>query len=211
MLLGIHGMRVRISPFAAFLVSFLAVLPNRDVWAEFVCSTDVSYTWAKTPAEKPAAVETDMAMPPGGHPKAAPPSAPPAEPTPKPTIIRFAGVQRYGLDEGGAKANLQIEVNRQKARASEACKRDHESIGDCMATKLSTKSSTLNSLGFSARAELEKALTRECSEQQGVCLSVESSEPQCRDLTPAKAAEGGAGAAAGGKKSDPKKPESKKK
>jgi hypothetical protein len=36
---------------------------------------------------------------------------------------------------------------------------------------------------------------------------VEAAEPQCRDITPAKAADGGAA----GKKSDPKKPESKKK
>ena len=211
-LLCIHEMRVRILPFVAFLVAFLAIVPSHELRAEFVCSTDVSYTWAKTPPEKPAPVDADPSMPPGGHSKGASPTAPPpAEPTPKPSIIRFAGVQRYGLDEAGAKANLKIEVNRQKARASEACKRDHESIGDCMATKLSTKSSTLNSLGFSARAELEKALTRECSEQQGVCLSVESSEPQCRDLTPAKVADSGAGTGAAGKKQDPKKPESKKK
>ena len=202
-LLGIQGMGVRILRYGSFLVAFLSAMVAASAHAEFVCSTDISYTWAKPPPPKPPHVDPDMTGA-AGHAKASPP---PAEPTPKPTLIRFAGVQRYGLDEAGAKANLQIEANRQKARASEACKRDHESIGDCMATKLSTKSSTLNSLGFSARAELEKALTQECTDQQGVCLSVESSEPQCRDLTPAKAADAGAP----GKKTDPKKPESKKK
>lgn len=189
MLLGIQGMCFRNSLLSVILAAFSGVFPSNELRAEFLCSTDISYTWVKSAA--------------GGGVSGTPaPSA-----APKPTIIRYSGVQRLGRDEAGAKANLQIEVNRQKGRASDACKRDHESMGDCMATKLSSKASVLNSLGFSARAELEKALQEECKAQQGVCLSVEAAEPQCRDITPAKAADGGSA----GKKSDPKKPESKKK
>jgi outer membrane biosynthesis protein TonB len=77
---------------------------------------------------------------------------------------------------------LLVEVNRQKARASEGCKREHESFGECLATKLSAKASVLNSLSFSARTQLEKALTTECQAQQGTCLGVEATDPVCRDV-----------------------------
>jgi hypothetical protein len=77
---------------------------------------------------------------------------------------------------------LNIELGRQKARASERCKRDHESFGECLATKLSVKGAVLNSLSFAARTRLEKALTEECQVQQGTCLAVESSEPVCREV-----------------------------
>ena len=195
-----------------FVSLCVALQPCRAV-AEFACSADVSYTWVKGPPEPAPQEGGDQQATPGGSgggrhgadSAGGKPTTPPAGP--KPTIVRFATVQRAGLDEAGAKANLQTELDRQKARASEQCKRDHESIGDCMATKLSSRASTLNSLGFSARAELEKALTKECTTQQGTCLSVESGEPQCRQYGAAKPAEQGAA----DKKTPAKKPETKKK
>lgn len=198
-------MVVRNLCFSVFLVGFSAVVPGASIRAEVICASDISFSWVKTAPSDEASAASDAASAGAQKAKNVPPAA---SGGPTPTIIRFAGVQRAGLDEAGAKANLLIEVNRQKTRASEKCKRDHESFGDCVATKLASHHSTLNSLGFSARAELEKALTKECSDQQGVCLSVESSEPQCRTLGAPKSGEGAAGS---GKKTDPKKPESKKK
>ncbi len=214
--LGIHPMRESFFRNSFLLLALWAALQPSRALAEFACSADVSYTWVKSPADSghPDAVDHQATSETpagrgggrqGADSQAVKPNTPPPEP--KPAVVRFASVQRAGLDEAGAKANLQVELQRQKVRASEQCKRDHESIGDCMATKLSSRASTLNSLGFSARAELEKALTRECSGQQGVCLSVDSTEPQCRQYGSGKAGD----QAAADKKSPAKKPETKKK
>jgi hypothetical protein len=73
---------------------------------------------------------------------------------------------------------------------------------------MSVQASVLNSLSFSARSELEKAIFDECREQQGSCASVDSTEPQCKEVVVAEAP---AAAAADAKKGDAKKPDAKKK
>jgi hypothetical protein len=105
----------------------------------------------------------------------------------EPSLVRFGSVERSGPDEEGAKRALQIEVERAKARASDECQREHESFGSCAATKLSTKAALLSSLDFSARKELQKALTEECRAQMGSCTGVESSPPVCREIFTAQA------------------------
>lgn len=117
-------------------------------------------------------------------------------------------IEKGGVDEAAAKAAVQVDADRQRIRASEACKRDHESFGTCVALKMNAQSSVLNSLGFSTRAELEKALSEECRQQQGTCISVEVTEPKCREVSENKAT--GAAPADGGKKAD-KKADAKKK
>jgi hypothetical protein len=96
--------------------------------------------------------------------------------------VKFSIVERRGSDQPSAKSALLVEVQRQKLRAAERCKRAHESFGECVTTKLSIKSSTLNSLSFSARSQAEKALMDECKIQQGRCLAVEASQPNCREV-----------------------------
>jgi hypothetical protein len=59
------------------------------------------------------------------------------------------------------------------------CKRAHESFGECVSIKLSTKSTVLNSLSFAARSQLEEALIQECQVSRGTCGSVTASEPAC--------------------------------
>lgn len=170
--------------------------------AEFLCSADVSYKWVKAAASQsdeppvPAKGSSgDVVTPPAAT--AVSPSAP--------SLVRFASVERGGADEAAAKMALNIELGRQKARASEKCKRDHESFGECLATKLSVKATVLNSLSFSARSQLEKALTEECQAQQGTCMAVESSEPVCREVV--KVEKGGAPAAKGNPAPEAKKAE----
>jgi len=102
-----------------------------------------------------------------------------AELAPGERRVRVATIERRGKDEPSAKASLLVEVNRQKARAHELCRRDHESFGDCVSTKMASKTSALNSLSFSARRKVEDALIDECRVQQGQCLVVESDEPAC--------------------------------
>jgi hypothetical protein len=98
----------------------------------------------------------------------------------KPRVVLFARVERSGDSEENARNVLDFEVERQKSRAAERCKRAHESVGECVTTKLSGKASTLNSLSFSARAQAEKALIDECKVQEGRCLSVDTSKAMCR-------------------------------
>jgi hypothetical protein len=96
------------------------------------------------------------------------------------------GLERGGIDEAAARAALQMETDRQRIRATEACKREHEAFGTCVALKLSSRSTVLNSLSFSARSELEKALAEECRQQEGTCLGIEVSEPKCREIVVAQ-------------------------
>ena len=116
------------------------------------------------------------------------PTANPGPPvsTPEPTIVRLLGLERGGNDEASARTALQMETDRQRIRASEACKRDHEAFGTCVALKMSSQANILNSLSFSARSELEKALAEECRQQEGTCLGVDVSEPKCREIVAAK-------------------------
>jgi len=120
--------------------------------------------------------------------------------------VRFVQVERRGADERAVRAGLQIEVNRQKARAHERCKRDHESFGECVSTKLSIKGATLNSLSFSARSKVEEALIDECRIQQGRCLSIDSDEPTCRNLVAGAGNSGGASGVLKAEEEDAKSP-----
>lgn len=178
---GIQAMCVKFRSFCWFCAPLVVLVCSRAVLAEFACRSDVSYKWVRTDKNETIA----------GSPSAA--GAGKALPTPagggqqaEPLVVRFSGIERVGKDEAEAKRVLESEVSRQKVRASEICLRDHEAFGACVATKLSTKSSVLNSLSFSARAELEKALTEECQGQQGRCLGVEVSEAVCRELVSAQ-------------------------
>ena len=174
-----------------------------EVMAEFRCSSEISYKWVKSPPEpRPSHGGPAPVALPGQTPVANPTPRPPA-PTPEPTIVRLMGLERSGSDENAAKGSLQMEVDRQRIRASEACKRDHESYGTCVALKMSARSTILNSLSFNARADLEKALAEECKQQEGTCLGVDVSEPKCREIVEAKPTE--PPAAASDKKADPKK------
>jgi hypothetical protein len=192
-------------PFFLFFCGLLSLSVWTRAHAEVECSSEVFYTWTKHAAEteEPGGVQGQTTVPPSGGAGAPPTSAeqvttPAAGGTPGPGVglgasagvpqaqtVRFLLVQRKARDEAAAKNALQVEVQRQKTRAAERCKRAHESTGDCLTTKLSIKSSTLNSLSFSARAQAEKAIFEECQLQQGRCLSVEAVPATCRDLTPA--------------------------
>lgn len=160
--------------------------------AEVACVADVSYRWLKEGSQggQEALALAEAKPPAAGSAAPAAPSAgatsPPASPghqrdaQPVEQRVRFATIERRGKDEAAVKAGLLIEVNRQKARAHERCRRDHESFGDCVSTKMSTRASTLNSLSFSARSKVEEALIEECKLQQGRCVSIDSGEPTCR-------------------------------
>jgi hypothetical protein len=189
-----------------FIAASVAVLPSMGS-AEFACSAEVSYKWTKGKVAVQSAGGASGAAggASGGRAGATATAAAGGAP---PSVVRFSTVERTGADEVAAKAALQIEINRQKVRASESCKRDHEGFGACVSTKLSVQSSVLNSLSFSVRNEVEKAILDECREQQGACVAVESSDPSCKEIVAAAVPASGAGDA---KKGDGKKGDAKKK
>jgi hypothetical protein len=180
-----------------FIISFLTVVvayaQSSEVSAEVVCTSEVSYRWvgedrveSKDPAE-PKQSDSNF-------------KEEEKKVKPQERLVRFASIERRGKDEQSARIGLIVEVNRQKARAHERCKREHESFGDCVSTKMSIKGSTLNSLSFSARSKVEEALIDECRVQQGRCTSIDSNEPTCRDLAVSSA--GGDGTPAPGGEKD---------
>ena len=191
------------SLFAPVITSLLLFFPG-SVRAEFVCSSDISYRWVRSDSAVEQQERTSSKDDKAEAPTAVPVTPPPAAAA---SQVRYATVERGGGDEAAAKTSLGIELSRQKARASERCKREHESFGECLATKMSVKGSVLNSLSFSARAQLEKALTEECQLQQGRCLGVDSSEPVCREVVKADKAEKGAPAVEVKSGDESKKPE----
>jgi hypothetical protein len=190
--------------------------------AEFRCSADVSYKWVRTAVETPSvSPKTAKAPEPpakagkaGEKGKGAPAAEPEAaasptevapEATPAVTVVRLMGIERSGADEASAKEALEVEAGRQRIKASDLCRRDHESVGSCIAQKLNGRSSTLNSLDFKTRAEVEKALSEECRQQQGSCQGVEVSEPKCRQISSSATVPTPATAPVAEKKADTKK------
>jgi hypothetical protein len=168
----------------AVVAAFVGITPQLAN-GEFKCSAQVSYKWVKDAPVR------------GGTPPAVAPT-----PT-EPSTVHFASVERSGADEAAAKALLDVELTRQKVRASEACRREHEAYGECVARKFSAHKGTTEALSFSARKEFEKAMVEECKGQVGSCVSVSSSDPACKEVVVAAAAD--AAPAEGEKKDDKKK------
>ena len=101
--------------------------------------------------------------------------------------MHFANVERKGEDEPAAKGALEIELARQRIKASEACKREHEAFGECLGAKFTSYKAVLASLGFSARRDFEKALSEECRGSVGSCTSVVTGDPVCKEIIVAAA------------------------
>jgi hypothetical protein len=149
--------------------------------ADFRCKVDVGYKWVKSPVTAPDAT--------------------PAATTPSPgpeSQVRFAFLEKTGPDEKTARDALIVEANRAKAKASEACRRDHENMAGCLATKFTIQGAMLGRLSFSAQKRLEDAIEEDCRSQVGTCASVSSSEPVCEQVgqaepTPAAPEEAGKG------------------
>lgn len=155
------------------------------VQAEFVCRSDVSYKWVKTP--------------PKGQ-KSGQPEADGASETAPETTVRFVTVERKGRDEAAAKAAILPDLNRAKARASDACSREHENFAACVATKFEIQSSTLAAMSFNARRELERAVASDCQSRAGTCVTAASSDLVCEELKAVEQPTLAAPEAASGKK-----------
>lgn len=178
---SIHLDCMKIVCFVSYISLIAVSLQFQTAVAEFGCSAAVSYKWVKQGFKEE-----------GGK------APPPAEPS----SVHFSTVERKGADEVAAKAALEVELARQRIKASEACKREHEAFGECLGTKFTIHKSVMDSLGFSARREFEKALSEECRGAVGSCTAVITGDPVCKEIVVADAAPV---AGEGDKKADDKK------
>lgn len=147
-----------------------------DTFAESACRADISYSWVKTVPHDAGVDEVKGTTTPvkgSSNPSSS------EEPSPAIYKVHFTSIERRAGTEEMARTLLEGDIQRQKARAFERCRRAHESFGDCVSTKLSTKGTVLNSLSFSARSQVEKALVDECRVSQGECQAVTASDPIC--------------------------------
>ena len=100
----------------------------------------------------------------------------------KEQTVDFSQLAKSADTEEEAKTQLERLVIREKAKAAEKCKRDHQNLSGCVASKFSMMASVHRRLPFSARKSLEKAIEDDCKALQGTCLEAASTDPKCVNL-----------------------------
>ncbi|WKZ57498.1 MAG: hypothetical protein QY326_02205 [Bdellovibrionota bacterium] len=66
-----------------------------------------------------------------------------------------------------------------QARALESCRSKHENLSGCVAAKMSSNTTLMNSLGFAAKKALQDAIVEDCKHQSGACSLVKIEDPKC--------------------------------
>ncbi len=107
-----------------------------------------------------------------------------------PATVFWSRVEALGTDEKSAKEALIVAANAPKAAALSACKREHENVASCVATKFFSYATTLQNLSFSARKKLEEAIAADCTVAEGLCLEAKLGEPTCEEKIAAPVAAG---------------------
>jgi hypothetical protein len=103
-------------------------------------------------------------------------------------VAMWAKIERGATTEVESKTALNKATERERIKAEEYCKREHEDVSGCIATKLNSLQPTLSGLTFSARKKLEESLIDDCQRKQGSCIKVEIAEATCIDNKPPEAA-----------------------
>jgi len=106
--------------------------------------------------------------------------------------VHWSSTEKRGEDVSRIKKEVTQLVEREKQRAMQACQRERESLSNCVATKHSSFGAVAQTLGFSARKDLEKAIYTDCEQIQGRCLTASASKISCtsKDSEGEEAAEG---------------------
>ncbi|MCO6429471.1 MAG: hypothetical protein J5J00_01325 [Deltaproteobacteria bacterium] len=137
--------------------------------ADFICRTEVAYRWKRSESA-PAKPESDETP-------AASPSSSEGEASPQEVFWR--AVETSGAEEEAVRAKLTEAANQEKLPALEACRREHQNLSGCIASKYQGLAGSFTSLGFSARKALEEAVIQDCTKQQGECLEAVAKEIKC--------------------------------
>ncbi len=103
--------------------------------------------------------------------------------------VRVSGAEAKGVDENAAKTAVGEAIGREKSRAYERCRSQHENMAQCVSSKYESTATILHSTGFAARKVIEDAISNDCKAVQGVCQGVVASDPQCAETVQPGAAE----------------------
>jgi hypothetical protein len=170
---------------AIIIINFAKINAN----AEFLCQAEILYKWRKEAAA--ALPKTD--------PKLAKPDETPS--TENELSVFWTNIEQRGSTEDDAKAKVNKQALNERAGAERACLAAHENLSGCIGSKYAALSSSVTSLGFSARKSIEDAVKTDCEKQQGKCSGSTVGEIKCSELiTQAKPTEAPAKDAKGKKK-----------
>jgi hypothetical protein len=107
----------------------------------------------------------------------------------------FSGAEGVAATEEAARVVLAERTSREEPKAIAECRRLHENLSQCVATKYASLGGVLGSMSFSSRKSLEDSINKDCMAAQGVCTGSKLSEVKCQER---KAPEAAAQPAPGG-------------
>jgi len=145
-----------------YIVLIAFMLTPTMAGAEFTCRGEVSYKW-KTLTSKLAADKDSPAK------------------ESEERVVAVGSIERRAPDETAAKGALVAPLERERSRALDLCRVEHENLSGCIANRFGASVGVLNTLGFSAKKALEEAITGDCRVAQGACTEVLVSEITCKE------------------------------
>ena len=134
------------------------VLIGTNVEAEFICSADVHYKWRRASSSE----NTTNGESQNEH------------------TVYWTSIEKQAATEEAAKEMVHKVSLAERGNAERACSTTHQNLSGCIASKYSSLSSSVNSLGFAARKSIEEAIDADCKLQQGKCSGSVVSEINCR-------------------------------
>ena len=93
--------------------------------------------------------------------------------------IKWGEYEGQGVDDATARAQISSLVEKERVKARETCRREHENLAGCYSAKFASLGPVLQGLDFSARKSMEEAITSDCKKQQGRCDEPAIAEPVC--------------------------------
>lgn len=177
-----------LKPRIFYLFVYIAFAANIAA-AEFNCKCEVQYRWQRSalPENKPADTEATPAV------KGEAAKKDGAAPEDKSDAAEDTGHTVYWMSleakaptEEEARQKLNKAALNERAGAEKACRNAHENLSGCIASKYSSLSSSVGTLGFSARKSVEDAINSDCKLQQGRCLGSVVTEVKCSEKIEAK-------------------------
>ena len=125
--------------------------------------------------------------------------------------VFWLGVESRAATEELAKAALAERLGHEEPKAMADCRRLHENLTQCVATKFASVVSVLSNMSFASRKTLEDSVKSDCTSAQGVCGVAKTGEVSCSEIKVVEPSPDAAAEGAAGEKKDDKKEKSKKK
>lgn len=127
-----------------------------------VCEQDVYYAWKKVEQPKKGVPLAESSS-----------SSSPA------IDVFFTTLSQAAASSNEAKNKLQAQKAQNEGYALEYCKKKHEDQANCIASSLKASAANYNLMDFASRRTLLDAISKDCSNNSGNCLSVKSDQPRC--------------------------------